>query len=562
MLSPTNSQVLTNSQISSSVPIDKRPLTEQVPPAPSVQETADRFDAYKQPGASVSSTQPDISPQSTTLSGPATVANFYTIYAALQQVLVDSHSQSLQEKLAINNLLITTRATNLAEALEAINIAKNNILKGTDDLVEKNKQLEDAQAALPELADRALALQKQLDVDRETLGIIKADLDKNPNDPVRQKKYEEALAAVDVSSQKSAAAQAELSSAQQTYDLAVVAVDEAKNYALAAEEALIQCTNDYLVLTTEQSTPTVSNGAVKTAMQVLMECMIKLNEIMSKYNDDKLAESNRLFQTKQDQLQKELVALADEFKHQLEEAERMQKKMKLAAKIFGGVVTALAGIAAVATGGVLSGLLALSTGLLMGADEILEHKGMDTISSKTMDPAMAKIMEGFTAFVKKIDPEIDDGTAQIVGMVLAVLAMAVASAAATKIAGKAASTELGAKISSMMPTFKGLASGSLPRLGMLLEAGSTLTALSEVTTQTYMGITTAQIQRDGKDSIAQTELNNADQDMLKKIVKDLVDAYCANNGSFELMQFLYKYISQKTNTMTEINNRISGSRAA
>jgi len=562
MLSPTYSQALTNSQISSPVPIDKRPPTEQVPPAPSVQETADKFDAYKQPGASVSSTQPDISPQSTTVSDPATVANFYTIYAALQQVLIDSHTQSLQEKLAINNLLITTGATNLAKALEAINIAKNNILKGTNDLVEKTKQLEDAQAALPELADRALALQKQLEVDKETLGIIKADLDKNPNDPVRQKKYEEASAAVDVSSQKSAAAQAELSGAQQTYDLAVVAVDGAKNYALTAEEALIQCTNDYLVLTTAQSAPTVSDEAVKTAMQVLMECMIKLNEIMSKYNDDKLSESNRLFQIKQEQLQTELVNLAEKFKHQMEEAEKMQKTMKLAAKIFGGVVTALAGIAAVATGGVLSGLVALSAGFLMGADEILEAKGMDTISSKTIDPAMAKILEGFTALVKEIDPDMDEGTAQIVGMVLAVLATALASAAAAKTAGKAVSTELGAKISSMMPTFKDIANGNLSKLGMIIDSGSTMTGLSGVTTQTYMGIELAQVQRDSKDGLAQTELNNADQEMLKKLVKDLVDAYCANNGSFELMQFLYNYISQKTNTMTEINNRISGPRAA
>ncbi|MET3124166.1 hypothetical protein AAKU67_003781 [Oxalobacteraceae bacterium GrIS 2.11] len=547
MLNPIdNRQQTQNVQNGSPLPVPTIPSAQKIQPVVepgSAASTADHF--QEKDTASTSARQPVINAPPGDL---ASAPSFHTILITLQQLFADSNIASTQQKVTLNNALINTRSKNLDDAVNAIGLSKDYLNKAMTDLSAKNQQLAEAQTLLGDKASQFDAAQNQLNIDQARADAILADLNNNPGDLVREKKYQEAVAVVATSSQKLTAAQNSLTAAQDAYILAGNAAVDAATNAVAAQQQLVQCTNDYLKLTPgAAASQLITTDELKSSMQIMMECMMQLSEILGKYNESKLRSQNELFQQVQNALIAECKALAQKFSDAMKLAKSIQDGMKIAVKIFGAIVLALSGIAAVATGGLGSVLVVAASAGVMAADAGLDAAGKETLTSHMMNPVMNGLTKLIVGLIKELKPDIDD-EAQMIASIVAMVVVAIGAMAASRAAGG---------LSSKLPSTGLQSAGTdIAKLGRQVQTGSEVLSFTNTTAQAGAGIAVGKIQADGKNNEGSLVERTADQSNLEKLVKEVVDNYCNTNISYELMQFLFSYIQEHGNTAKQMSWKI------
>lgn len=483
--------------------------------------------------------------------------NMYAILAALQQTLHDAAMETTAARMGVNTAVSMQRVTTFDEAVAATETAKQKYQDSLQDLDSKNNLLSDAQVMLDAMAMRLDMAQRQFDEKKNTLAQREAELALAPNDPKVQAKYEAALSEFNSASQGLTVAQSNYDSALQQFDAAGAAAIEAAQAAVAAQAEVTRCLDDLTRLSTDSRLGTVlptTVAEIETALKVLMDCMIRLSEILSKCNEDRLKDGLRLYREKQAVLQTECEKKSKAFQKAVAEAEAQQKKMRLIGKILGWAITGISVAAAVATGGTAAALIPVAITLAMAiTDEVLESQGEATLTSRAMDPMMRELVGGFAKLVKELKPSISEEDAQLIATILAAVAMVVATIAVSKGAGAAVD-----KAASLSPALKGaLARLSAMSLGSggssataatysaYMRMGTTVAQVSNSAIQAGMGISVGLQMQSAKNSEADYKEIDAILEILKKVIQEVVDNYAgASRNSTEMLKYLSEWIAQ------------------
>jgi len=526
-----------------------------IPPIADGQGVADHVDINQQNPGPGSGTVVLSQPVADPTQPPA---NFYEVIATLQQHFQSSAAQNLDASQALSVQLSQARLAELTQATDAIKIAKDNLQNANQALTDKTQELSDAQSSVAEKSGQLELAQTQLTKDEAYLQGVETDRQKYPDDPLVRDKYEFAKAKVEQSQQTVNTAQSDYTHACDAARQAAAGATAAAQTAVDAQNELIRCTDN--LISASSATPDVAVTVVqqnKTALAILMECMAKLTEILNKSNQDKLDSDMALYEGQQKKLQDECMAAQADYADKVEKAAHAQKWKKLFGQIASVVFLTVSAVAAVASFGTLSGLVALATVAVMSADIGLDFQGKQTLSSMMTDPVMNKLVEAIANDIRRRKPELTEDQVQMRAGIAA-LAVIIVTVAAGSAVAKAGINQLATRNPAIQNLLNGFA-----RLGV--SAGPNLDFARKVMTyseaglavinsglQTGSGIIEGIALNEAKKSEAQSALLNAVLAVVKKLIESSIDEYCKSNVGFNLNKHLSQWISINQSTIASI----------
>ncbi len=485
--------------------------------------------------------QPDITPRSFDVSNQPT--DFHSIMANLQQILGDSGTTLVQSRLALNQDMAATRAQNLNEALAAVEEAKRELVKASEDIRQRTAELEQAKAGFADKTNELTYTQSKFDNAQSQLDSIGLELKKFPDDPWVVEKYQQQQAVVEEWRQKLDTVQAQHAAAATAFTDALTAAQDAAELAIFAQTQLNEATDDLIRVSAQSATSVaITSAEVKTALQILMECMTRLSEIVGKSNEERLGLNLKLYQERQDLLNKECLKASEDYQAAIRAAESTRGTAKLVGKIAGWVGLAVASVAAICTGGALSGLVAVASVAVMAADTGLEARGKQTLSGQFIDPVMNKVMGAMLEVVKACNPDMDDTTAQAIALVLTLVVLAAAGYGAVKAGGaiigraSAASPAFRAGLERLANTALIPNSAGAQAMGKVTQITESLILLADACAQASMGIQLGKIKEHSSEMQATITTNNGVIAVIKRMLEELVEGYVQSNPSYDLIE--------------------------
>ncbi len=312
--------------------------------------------------------------------------------------------------------------------------------------------------------------------------------------------------------------------------------------------------------------------ANKTNMQILMECIIKLAELISINSENKLVDNLRLYKEMQSTLQIQAEKNQKEYDEKFAEAERVRKATAIVSKIFNVFLLVICGIGVPLTGGA-SMLIGLAfTGFsasLLVADSVMEAQGLETASSKMMAPIMVQIQKLVECIADSLvkTSSLTEEEAQIIATVIAAVAIVVIIAVGTKAVNVASSG-----IGKLMPdVVKGMLSRIDAQLTSMLPARlisnpaamSTALNMSRIvgdvvgtTTQAIMGIQEAVYENQAAIASANNETDTTQLENIADIIKGIVSAFCAENNYLKYYDDLSTMIDRDRDAYQHINRKM------
>ncbi len=529
-----------------------------IPPIADGQGVADHVD--------INQKDPNVKSGAVTLSEPVVdptqpPATFYEIVATLKQHLQTSALASLDTTQALNQQMGEARLAELNKAVDDVNVAKGNLLKGNQDLTEKNQQLADAQGNLAGKTSQLELAQTRLNKDQAYLQGVETDMQKYPDNPQVKGKYEVAKALVAQSQQYLSTAQDENAAASQAVTQAAAGAVAAAQYAVDAQNQVNTATDT--LNNTSGPDPQAATALVqetKTALQVLTECMAKLTVLLNKYNEQKLDNDLRLFQAQQKRLQDECMAAQAKYDTAVEKAAHAQKWKKLAAKIASVVFLAVSAVAAVASFGTLSGLVALATVAVSAVDIGLDAKGKQTLSSMMTDPVMNKLVGAIAESIRKHHPELSEEQVQLRAGIAA-MAVIIITVAVGSVAAKAGVNAIAARnpgFQNLLDGFARLGSAgpSIDRARLVMGYVESSTAVVNSGLQMGSGIIEGTALKDAAEQESVATILNAVLAVVKNMIEGTVDEFCKSNLSFNLYKHLSEWISANQSTAAGIGSNM------
>lgn len=536
MLNPTdNRQVSPPPTTGSPVPVNDAPATQKIAPvsqsgAASLQYAADNFNRTESGNAPLGDAQPVLTPPSADSAKVAAGLDFYSVYNACQEAINGANKQTVQSNSAFDKLITQARADNLAAAQRAVDSAETDLIDANLDLAEKVARASDAAVAVDSAAAALSTAQAQLNVTANQLAAARADHDAYPEDPAFQKKFDDASALSDVSYQALAAAQGAQLLAQQYLAQADSAVEQATDISITATQQLADSTNAFLTMSNHGTG--ISDAAaikLKSNMAILNECMANLISVLSNYDKTKLSNAANLFKLRQQAIQEQLIKLAADIAVAEAKAAKSQRILKIVVKVLSWTVVALSGAAAIASGGLGSGLVALAVTGVAIADEVLDDAGQKTATDAALEPVLAAFTQGFSNMIRKMKPDADNDTVEAAASVLAIIAlmgcMAAASGGASKVVGN------------RLPQFSFINSDKLAGLRVLMESTTAVVELASTGTQVGMHVEVANLELESKDGQGEMALATAAQTIMQQVFKDIVDQTDDSKDSLQLFQF-------------------------
>lgn len=503
--------------------------------------------------------QPDITPRSFDINNQPT--DFHSIMANLQQILADSGSTLVQSRLALNQEMAAVRANNMNEALAAVDEAKRELVKANEEVQRRTAELELSKAGLADKTNQLSTTQNKFDLAQAQLDDIELELKKFPDDLQIAQKYQQQKAVVEEWRQTLGTAQEQHSVATSACIDAVNAAQDAAGSAIFAQTQVNDATDDLIRVSAQPATSVaITSAEVKTALQVLYDCMTRLSEIISKSNEERLGMNLKLFQERQDLLHKECMKASEDYQNAIRAAETKRGHAKVAGKILGWLGVAAASVAAICTGGALSGLVALASIAVMAADQGLEAQGKQTLSGQFIDPVMNKVMGAMLELVKACFPDMDDTTAQAIALVLTLVTLAAAGYGAVKAGGAVIgrASAVSPAFRAGMERFTNMAlipnSGAAPLMGKLSQVSEAVIHGTDAAVHAAMGIQLGQIKKHSSEMQATITTNNAVIAVIKRMLEELVDGYVQSNPSFDLIQKYTEWVEDNRSTVSHMSS--------
>lgn len=510
---------------------------------------ADSLDGAQSNVRNTTPGQPDIAPTSFDITGQTT--DFNLIMASMQQTLHDAHINSLLARISSNEAAATALVGNLQQAQDTLAEAQQALQLATDDFARKTAQADEATARLAEVTVELKSAKGELDTSLEILPSLQQALDQAPDDPALQAAVAQQEALIQGAGRRVADAASRQDSARIQLNVATDAALTAGTTANAAIGQITAATQALATLpTTTPASADLTPERVTNYLEVLYQSMARLTQIINNANEQRLQTSLRLYQQRQEALNEQNKAKAAEYERAVEAAKSSNRNWKIAGKVFGWVAVVASAAAALATGGALSGLVALASVALMAADEGLDATGQQTLSSRFVDPAMNKIMQGMLNMVKKMHPDLDDNVAQAIAMVLTMVAIIAIAMAGAKAGGVGVD-----KLKAVSPGFKALAEmrlfgGAANNVNTAMIFGKALRVIegaavtTSATTNAKIEIQTAHILQDAKNLEADMTENKAVIAIVQQMIENLMASYVDSNPSFDLMEKMTEWIQE------------------
>jgi invasin B len=315
--------------------------------------------------------------------------------AGLSKLAFNAHSATQQD--AVRNADGARLAADYEAALGAVD--------------EALKELDALKDTLTGLAGKVKALEQKLaDAEGRLAGL-------EPGAPG----YDQALKSRDALRAELAAASGGLAGAQQQ--------------AQAAQERLsgLQNTADELLARANASGVDLPRDAVKKDMSNiarLLALMTQLGELMLKTGEARAETQRALLKVQEDVRIKKLAKDAEKAEKELAKAEAMNKAMGCIGKILGAVITAVAVIGAVFTGGASLALAGIGLAIML-ADEIYQGVTGNSFVQEALKPVM-KLLQPLLQFVMEKVADmlrglgVDEQTARMASMIAVSIAIAAA----------------------------------------------------------------------------------------------------------------------------------------
>jgi invasin B len=468
--------------------------------------------------------------------------NMALLLAALQEMLRDGAMETNAARLGLNSAVRTQRATNYTDAVAALQSAKLGYQGATTEFNERTNQLSLDNDYLSAMTDRLTYAQSQYDAAGATLTARAQELALNPGDQEALNKFNAAQQAHDDASLALNSARSNYDGASATYQLSAAAATEAAQRAVTAQATVTQRLDDLTKLQDGGEPADTTADQLKSVMQIVQECIDRLGDLLDKANDARLNANMKLYREKQDKLIEECKKNAEAYKKAVDEAERKQKKMKLAGKIIGWALTAVSLCAVVVSGGTAAALLPAVIALAIAiTDEVRDSKGKEALTSMAMDPVMNLLISGFAKVAKEL-PGISDEDAEILATILATLTLALAAIVATRTAGAAAS-KAGAIVDKVANAsssqaiknalralnsvadkslFSAKNSATLMKTGAWMKTGVDVGRVGSSAIQAGMSIESALMMEKALESEADSKENKANLEVLKRITDELI----------------------------------------
>jgi invasin B len=330
----------------------------------------------------------------------------------LSAMLNEESTRSLASQLEFVKARLAARAASAAELAAAIELAQKLVESAMGDVGAAEGELAAAMEALRQAQAEVARLEQALaDAPEEEKEAIRAQLE---------------------------AAKAHAGQQQGRVDVAHAKLNEALallDGALKDLEAFEEAADN---LNPNRGTAGGVNQRALTNQAALGELLARLQEIIAKANDEKMAKETEFAKAVLKSREAESQRRAEEYQEQVEKAEQAQKKMGCIGKIVGWVVTTVAVVAAPFTGGASMALAGIGLALAIG-----EEFGLD-IMGKVMEPIMKVVMD----LVKAVGSVLGDvltaigvpeDVANKIKDVLAVIAVAAMVVAIALLSKKAAS---------------------------------------------------------------------------------------------------------------------------
>jgi len=491
--------------------------------------------------------------------------SLYVIMATLENLLTDHFSSNTRNNVKLRSELTNTAITNLQGALKAVNQAKANLTNAQNALTEATRQLADAKDVLGDKSAATIAAQNQLELSTAYLETIKKNLEQDPDNPLIQEKYQQASAAVANDERALTAAQADENTALQNYDIAINNGNNAATAALAAQQQVVDATNDYLSISNFGPLTAPDNQEFLSAMMVLMMAMAEFSEVLGDVESNKIRNSNKLSQDLQELRIQDCKRVAAEYQRAVDEAATKQERRNKVLKALNWVIAVTAFVAAAGTGGA-SLALATAALALCAVDTGMEAQGKPSPTAKMMEwaqdniiqPMITKIADSIVATSANKKHPINKNLANLFATVLTMTTLM----AASTVAAGGASMAMGAAARAIVPAQTLAALGkmgqmySAPAIKLAISSTTLGVSLTSVTVTSVMDMAIARHTESAKNFQGDMTMINADLRLLQDMIDQLISQYLGSHICNDMAESVSTMISDFNSTTAYMTRRI------
>ncbi|MCI3207303.1 MULTISPECIES: type III secretion system translocon subunit SctE [Pandoraea] len=307
----------------------------------------------------------------------------------------------------------------------------------------------DALAAYESALEALTSAKQALDQAKRNLEAAKAALDAaTPGTP----EYDAAKRAFDAAKSAYDVAEGKLDSARQD---AIKANDVAKDAVKKADDLLGKFLGNPSLGGINNN---VANDKQQENMNQLVYLMAQLAKLLGDSANDAIQEDMKFFETLRQAREADLVKKNEEYEAQVRKAEKMNRIFGIFGKIFGAVLAVVGVVGAVFTGGLSTTMTVIGVGLM--ADSIMGATTGFSLVGEALKPLMTHVVQPLAEQIGKFvgsmleELGVAKDTAELVGNIIGVVVAAVAVIAAVAVAvvagGAAAATQMGKALGTLV----------------------------------------------------------------------------------------------------------------